>query len=97
MGQVIMSTPGTNDVFALSQVEGEPVGPGGLSHFGFNLARDEDVDDAIAQIERLGGKLLNREEYEANGIRERHAYVTDPDGYVLELNAQRVQLSLKQR
>ncbi len=95
--QVIMTTPGAVDVFSLSQVDGAPIGPGGLSHFGFNLQRDEDVDDAIAEIEQLGGKLLKREEYEYNGIRERHAYMTDPDGYVLELNAQRVQLSLKTR
>jgi catechol 2,3-dioxygenase-like lactoylglutathione lyase family enzyme len=95
--QMIFSTPGCEDVIALSQVEGVPVGGGGLSHWGFNLARDEDVDDAVAQVVEAGGKLLSREEYEFEGIRERHAYVADPDGYVIELNAQRVQLSRKGR
>jgi catechol 2,3-dioxygenase-like lactoylglutathione lyase family enzyme len=95
--QLIFSTPGCADVIALSQVQGVPVGAGGLSHWGLNLERDEDVDDAIAQVVNAGGKLLSREEYEFEGLRERHAYVADPDGYVIELNAQRVQLSRKGR
>jgi catechol 2,3-dioxygenase-like lactoylglutathione lyase family enzyme len=95
--QTIFSTSGCNDVIALSQVEGAPVGGGGLSHWGLNLERDADVDDAIAQVIHAGGKLLKREQYEFEGICERHAYVADPDGYVIELNAQRVQLSRKGR
>ena len=96
--QMIFSTPGCADVIALSQVDGASVGGGGgLSHWGLNLQRDEDVDDAITQVMGAGGKLLSREEYEFEGIRERHAYVADPDGYVIELNAQRVQLSRKGR
>jgi catechol 2,3-dioxygenase-like lactoylglutathione lyase family enzyme len=94
---MIFSTPGCTDVIALSQVEGAPVGGGGLSHWRLNLERDEDVDAAIAELVRAGGKLLSRDEYEVEGIRERHAYVADPDGYVIELNAQRVQLSPKGR
>ena len=93
--QMIFSTPGCDDVIALSQVDGVPVGGGGLSHWGLNLERDEDVDEAIAQVVRAGGSLRSRDEYEFEGIRERHAYVADPDGYVIELNAQRVQLSRK--
>jgi catechol 2,3-dioxygenase-like lactoylglutathione lyase family enzyme len=95
--QMIFSTPGCADVIALSQVDGASIGGGGMTHWGFNLERDEDVDDAIAQVIEAVGKLLRREEYEFEGIRERHAYVADPDGYVLELNAQRVQLSRKGR
>jgi catechol 2,3-dioxygenase-like lactoylglutathione lyase family enzyme len=95
--QMIFSTPRCEDVIALSQVEGAVVGGGGLSHWGLNLERDADVDDAIALVVNAGGTLLRREEYEFEGIRERHAYVTDPDGYVIELNAQRVQLSRKGR
>jgi catechol 2,3-dioxygenase-like lactoylglutathione lyase family enzyme len=93
--QMIFSTPGCDDVIALSQVAGVPVGGGGMNHWGLNLERDDDVDDAVAQVIRAGGKLLKREEFEFDGIREREAYVTDPDGYVIELCAQRVQLSRK--
>ena len=81
--QVILSTPGARDVVALSQIEGEPIGPAGVNHFGFNLMRDEDVDAAIAAVENAGGKLIKRQEYVANGITEHNAYVTDPDGYVI--------------
>jgi len=93
--QMIFSTPGCADVIALSQVAGAAIGGGGMTHWGLNLERDADVDDAIAQVIRAGGRLLNREEYEFEGIHERHAYVADPDGYVIELNAQWVQLSRK--
>jgi len=95
--QMIFSTPGCDDVIALSQVEGEPVGGGGMNHWGLNLERDEDLDDAIAQVERAGGKLVKRQEYEVDGIRERDAYMTDPDGYIIELSAQKVQLGRKRR
>ncbi len=95
--QMIFSTPGCEDVIALSKVDGASIGGGGLSHWGLNLERDDDVDNAIAQVVAAGGRLLSRDEYEFEGIRERHAYVADPDGYVIELNAQRVQLSRKGR
>lgn len=95
--QMIFSTPGCEHVIALSQVNGASIGGGGLSHWGLNLERGDDVDNAIAQVVAAGGRLLSRDEYEFEGIRERHAYVADPDGYVIELNAQRVQLSRKGR
>jgi catechol 2,3-dioxygenase-like lactoylglutathione lyase family enzyme len=76
--QMIFSTPGCADVIALSQVDGVSIGGGGMTHWGLNLERDEEVDDAIAQVVAAGGKLLRREEYEVDGIRERHAYVTGP-------------------
>jgi catechol 2,3-dioxygenase-like lactoylglutathione lyase family enzyme len=93
--QVALSTPGQRDILALSQVEGEPVGPGGLNHLGFLLANDDDLDDAIRQVERAGGKLVRAETVDWDGIREKLAYVTDPDGYVIELNAQKILLSKK--
>jgi len=63
----------------------------------FNLVSNDHVDDAVTQAIRAGGSLLRRETYELGGIVEHHAYVTDPDGYVLELNAQQVQLSRKRQ
>jgi catechol 2,3-dioxygenase-like lactoylglutathione lyase family enzyme len=91
--QVVLSTPSSSDVIAFSQVEGKPVANGGLVHFGFNLESDGDLDEAIREVERAGGKLLERGEGTVDGIRERFAYMTDPDGYRLEFNAQRVLLS----
>jgi len=93
--QLVLSTPGAQDLIALSQVPGEPIGPGGVNHFGFTLLTDDDLDDAIAAIERAGGRLRRRAQDEVDSIVERYAYVEDPDGYVIELNPQRVLLSRK--
>ncbi len=91
--QVMLTTPGARDLIALSHVPGEPVGPAGINHFGFNLLSDEDLDRGIEEVEKAGGKLIRRGSAEVDGIVERFAYVIDPDGYVIELNAQRILLS----
>jgi catechol 2,3-dioxygenase-like lactoylglutathione lyase family enzyme len=60
----------------------EPVGmAGGFQHFGFKLD-DNDHDRVIKQVEKAGGKLVSRGKH---GGQHRYAYVTDPDGYVIEL------------
>jgi catechol 2,3-dioxygenase-like lactoylglutathione lyase family enzyme len=68
---------------ALHQVgPDEPVGmAGGFQHFGFKLDVD-DHDRVIAQVERAGGKLVSRGKH---GGQFPYAYVSDPDGYVIEL------------
>jgi catechol 2,3-dioxygenase-like lactoylglutathione lyase family enzyme len=95
--QIALSTPGANDIIALSQVPGVPVGPGGVNHFGFNLVSNDDVDTAVAEAVRAGGRLIREQTYESNGVVEHNAYVADPDGYVIELNAQAVLLARKHR
>ena len=60
----------------------EPVGmAGGFQHFGFKLDV-EDHDRVIAQVERAGGKLVSRGKHSGKFP---YAYVSDPDGYVIEL------------
>ena len=93
--QVALSTPGARDVIALSQVPGEPIGPAGVNHFGFTLTTDDNLDEAISDVERAGGKLVGRGSAEVDGILGRFAYVADLDGYVIELNCQRVLLAKK--
>jgi catechol 2,3-dioxygenase-like lactoylglutathione lyase family enzyme len=95
--QVALSTPGANDVIALSQVPGVPIGSGGVNHFGFNLVADEDVDAAVAEAVRAGGRLIREHTSKSNGVVEHNAYVADPDGYVVELSAQAVLLARKHR
>jgi catechol 2,3-dioxygenase-like lactoylglutathione lyase family enzyme len=60
--------------------EAEPIGSGGVSHFGFALGGD--LDASVRQVEQAGGKLLSRGEH-APGVP--FAYFADPDGYVIEL------------
>jgi catechol 2,3-dioxygenase-like lactoylglutathione lyase family enzyme len=71
--QVVLSTPGAEDLIALTHVAGDPVGPAGISHFGFNLVSDEDVDCAVAKAQEAGGALIRRGEPRSteywNGLR----------------------------
>src|ERR1700680_2858479 len=60
----------------------EPVGmAGGFQHFGFKLDAN-DHDRVIKQVESAGGKLVSRGKH---GGQYPYAYVSDPDGYVIEL------------
>lgn len=71
--------PGSHDSLALH--EAEPIGSQGLQHFGFKL-EVADLDRAIEQVERAGGKLVSRGKHAG---RYPYAYVADPDGYEIEL------------
>jgi len=82
-GMVFLNTPGCRDTITLCQVgEQLPVGSGGVTHFGFRLASKGDLDFAVKEIERAGGKVLSRGEH---GPGHPYVYVADPDGYVIEL------------
>ena len=78
-GIVFLEPEGRGDSLALHQAE--PVGLHGVQHFGFRL-NVHDLDAAIAQVERAGGKLVSRGKH---GGQFPYAYVADPDGYVIEL------------
>jgi catechol 2,3-dioxygenase-like lactoylglutathione lyase family enzyme len=95
--QISLSTAGKADILTLIHAAGAPVESGGMSHFAFILKDDSQLDAAIEEVVREGGALIKRGDYEEDGIRERYAYVSDPDGYVLGLNAQRVLLSRRKR
>jgi catechol 2,3-dioxygenase-like lactoylglutathione lyase family enzyme len=72
------------DSITLNEQRGDPRAGarGGIEHFGFRRADGQDLDDAIAQIEHAGGRLVERGEH-APGVQ--FAYVADPDGYLIEL------------
>ncbi len=55
---------------------------GGVDHFGFRLRDRGQLDRAIEEVERAGGRLVERGEH-APG--RPYAYVLDPDGYTIEL------------
>jgi catechol 2,3-dioxygenase-like lactoylglutathione lyase family enzyme len=81
---VFLNTPGSRDSITLNEDPAmvEVAGRnGGVAHFGFRLANKPDLDAAIAEVEKAGGKLLSRGEH-APGVH--YAYVADPDGYVIE-------------
>lgn len=82
---VFINTPGSEDVIALHQsTEGEATGvSGGILHFGFQLDDKTALDGAIDEVVASGGALKKRGEF-APGIP--FAYVSDPDGYEIELS-----------
>ncbi len=80
---VFLNTPGSRDTITLCRADpSEPVAGGGVSHFGFRLQNKADLDMAVGEVERAGGKLLRRGEH---GPGHPFAYVADPDGYMIEL------------
>jgi catechol 2,3-dioxygenase-like lactoylglutathione lyase family enzyme len=81
---IFMVPPASEHSLALHLVGAdEPVGlaGGGLQHFGFKLDRG-DHDLVIEQVERAGGRLVSRGKHDG---KYPYAYVSDPDGYVIEL------------
>ncbi len=83
-GLVFLNTPGSNDLIALHQSEGaQPTGTsGGILHFGFQLDDKADLEKAIDLVVAAGGALKKRGEF-TPGLP--FAYVSDPDGYEIEL------------
>jgi catechol 2,3-dioxygenase-like lactoylglutathione lyase family enzyme len=80
--QIQVQGPGPHDVLAFEKSEVTAGSLGGISHFGFRLLAPEDIDLAVAEATRAGGKLLRRGEF-APGYP--FAYVADPDGYEIEI------------
>lgn len=74
--------PGMHDVIAFERDETNAGKSGGITHFGFRLVKAADINSAMAEVERAGGKVLRRGEF-APGLP--FAYVQDPDGYEIEI------------
>jgi catechol 2,3-dioxygenase-like lactoylglutathione lyase family enzyme len=84
-----LTTPGATDLLALQQSGGDldrlsgrqrqPGEMGGVDHIGFAVEPDT-VDELVAAVEAAGGALMQFGE-----AAERTVFVTDPDGYVLQL------------
>ena len=74
--------PGPSDVLAFEREPDRAGQAGGIEHFGFRLTNPADIDLAIQEVERAGGRLLRRGEF---GPGLPFAYVADPDGYEIEL------------
>ena len=55
---------------------------GGVMHFGFRLQAPGDIDHAVQEVERAGGRILRRGEF---GPGLPFVYVSDPDGYEVEI------------
>ena len=74
--------PGPHDVIAFERNPKAAGKRAGLDHFGFRLTNPKDIDKAVREAERAGGKILRRGEF-APGFP--FVYVEDPDGYEIEI------------
>jgi catechol 2,3-dioxygenase-like lactoylglutathione lyase family enzyme len=77
----LVSEQGGDMLTLCKAADGEPIAGGGVSHFGFCVGAGK-MDEAVAQVEKAGGKLRNRGKHSPT---EPFAYFSDPDGYVIEL------------
>ena len=73
-----------NDDATLIVLDGEQpsAGRGDIEHVGLSLAAGQNLDAAVEDVVRAGGRVVERGEH-APGLP--FAYVTDPDGNMLEL------------
>ncbi|MBO0754203.1 MAG: VOC family protein [Bradyrhizobiaceae bacterium] len=81
-GIIQAQTPGCKDVIVFDQTLGQSGETAGISHFGFRLTSPDDIDEAVAAVERAGGAIRRRGEFRP-GLP--YAYVSDPDGYEIEI------------
>jgi catechol 2,3-dioxygenase-like lactoylglutathione lyase family enzyme len=75
-------SPGAWDVITFDQSGDAPGKPGGIAHFGFRLVRPEDIDLAVSEVRKAGGAVLRQGEFSPGFP---YAYVSDPDGYEVEI------------
>jgi catechol 2,3-dioxygenase-like lactoylglutathione lyase family enzyme len=81
-GLVHTQASGRHDIVTFAEDPATAGHSGGIAHFGFRLVDPGDIDHAIAEVERAGGRLLRRGEF-VPGLP--YAYVADPDGYEIEI------------
>ena len=61
--EVHTRTPGCQDVITFDEQASGAGESRGIAHFGFRLVSPGDIDAAVDEVERAGGKLLRRGEF----------------------------------
>lgn len=79
---IVAQTPGSQDLLAFEKRATTTSPQGGVLHFGFRLKSTEGLDAVLLEVEEAGGTLLKRGEFSPG---KPFAYLTDPDGYKVEL------------
>ena len=79
---VFLRPPNSSDTITLNEMPERAGAAGGVDHFGLRLVDRSRLDAAIEEVERAGGRLVERGEH---GPGKAYAYILDPDGYTIEL------------
>lgn len=88
--QALLSTPGRQDLLALTHAASIPIGSAGLNHIGFFFEADEDVRIAIEAVSRaMEEKSSGKESAKVRFSRT----LRNPDGYRIEMSTQPIVLS----
>ena len=74
--------PGKYDVIAFEKDTKKSGKKGGIAHFGFRLIQPGDIESAVNEVKKAGGKILEQGEFSPGFP---YAYIADPDGYVIEI------------
>jgi extradiol dioxygenase family protein len=86
MKQVVMGIPGASDLLTLSELAGQSVREKGLGHFGI-VVGDDQVATLTKKVESFGGTILHNGIRKVKDIRESFTYISDPDGYAIEISS----------
>jgi catechol 2,3-dioxygenase-like lactoylglutathione lyase family enzyme len=78
--QVVLTTPGSEDVLTLAQAGGGE--ETGLDHLGFFGHGAGDFEATVARVEGAGGKLVRRSD---NDDEQPTAFFADPDGFSVQI------------
>lgn len=81
-GRIHVKTPGGHDVITFDQTIANPGRSGGITHFGFRLIDPANIHAVAETVNRAGGRVLRQGEFSPGFP---YAYVTDPDGYEVEI------------
>ena len=81
-GSIQVQGPGPHDVIAFERDHRAAGKTGGITHFGFRLTTPKDLEKAVNEVRRAGGKILRQGEF-APGFP--FVYIADPDGYEIEI------------
>ena len=78
-----MRTPRRSEVLTLKQEDSDCVGQnGGVDHIGFPLLDPSELEEAVDEVVRAGGQLIEKGQLEGNIPT---AFVRDPDGYKIQI------------
>ena len=91
---VQVETPGGHDVIVFEGDSAKAGRAGGVSHFGFRLRSPKDIEAAVRDAKAAGGRILRQGEFVPG---EPYLFVSDPDGYEVELWYERARPEQKRK